>query len=251
MNNIVYLCEPPNAIKHDLIKKYVRYLYYLVIDDANTNCNDIRNKLSSLWFVLYVLVILFILLVIIYIISILMNTIFKFEKINNYPPTHKAVEEMLLAAYVPNKANDYIDHFETKKKVKKAQPEKVEEEEEVEENEEDEDEEEQIENCHESIPPRFKLNEFLDDDQNEQYNYYYRPPPCLSKFPLSCYHDYEFIFPVVPEEHELHMKLLLAQLTSQNHSVENSKIYKFIDKNKFLPKKYYKKTLKFALKHLK
>ena len=155
-----------------------------------------------------------------------MNTMFKFEKIKNYPPTHKAVEEMLLAAYVPNKANDYLNHFESKKTTKKAQPRKIVDEEQI---------------NQENIPARFKLNEFLDDDQDGQYNYYYRPPPCLSKFPLSCYHDYEFIFPVVPDEHELHMKLLLAQLTCQNRSVENSKVYKFFDKNKFEPKKYYKK----------
>lgn len=90
------------------------------------------------------------------------------------------------------------------------------------------------------------------DNLNNEYLNYHKPPACLNGFPLSTYHNYEFIFPLVPDELELYMKLLLAQYTSQNQSVEHSKMHKLNEKCRFKikQKKIYKKALQVAYKAL-
>ena len=92
-----------------------------------------------------------------------------------------------------------------------------------------------------NIPKRFDLENFLnnDDDDDDESFVSYKPPLNLT-------------FPAINDEVELYMKLLLAQVTSRNHSVENSSVYKIYDeyKNMIKPKVIYKKSLELALNAL-
>jgi hypothetical protein len=63
----------------------------------------------------------------------------------------------------------------------------------------------------------------------EQLNYF--RPQKSNNSPLKKYHDYEFVFPLPYDENEneLHLRMLLSQLTARNESVEESVANKAFD----------------------
>jgi hypothetical protein len=216
-------CQPTNIlIKNAKFQKLIHHLYFMVENLNNNSCAVIGPKLSTLWFIIYSLIILLIIFAIVFLFAVFFNLIFKIEKIKSNPATNEEVEKLLIEKYNPSKADNYF--YKAQRKLGKQEIQDETEVISIEENK-------SIEN----IPKRFDLENFLINDVDAATN---------NKQTLNL-----TTFPAVNDELELYMKLLLAQVTSQNHSVENSAVYKIYDEYKeiFNPKEIYKKSLELGL----
>ena len=231
-------------IKNDKVKNLIKILYFMI--SSKNSCEQIKK----FWFLIYSIIVIFILFTIIYVVAILFNCFFGLKNIKTYPPTHKDVVNLLLEKYMPSKADNYFN----KAKMKEIDLEEPNNEEKVIPVEKPVEEKELVEepseetifieekDSNQNMPKRFDLENFL-INSNEKMNCINNEPPLrLTNFPI------------VEDELELYTKLLLAQLTSRNRSVETSTFYKMFGNCEGIFKPIYKKSLELALdalNHLK
>lgn len=77
-------------------------------------------------------------------------------------------------------------------------------------------------------------NDKSDSEDNKSCNSddepldYFRPQ-ISNDIPIEKFHNYDFIFPLLPNDYELHMKMLLSQLTARNESVQDSFVNKAVN----------------------
>ena len=239
ISNSTIACQPANIIiKNEKFQKIIQKLYFMVempVENLNnSSCDQIRTRLGTLWFIIYSLVLLLILFIIVCLSSACCNLFFKIEKIKSFPTSDEEIVKLLIEKYNPSKADNYF--YKAQKRLEKNKsPVKIEV---VESDVSSIEDNSSLEN---NIPKRFDLENFLNNDDHDDDESFvsYKPPLNLT-------------FPAINDEVELYMKLLLAQVTSRNHSVENSSVYKIYDeyKNMIKPKVIYKKSLELALNAL-
>ena len=225
--DLILKCEPNSLMKgSSILLRLIRHLYFLTISGNEKDCEEIKHKLKTVYFIYYSFIILLILFGIVLLLSICLDANFKFKKINCYPASHKAVEKLLLANYIPNKADNYVSLYETKLMNQQKN---------VDSNLNKQEKQDQPETKADASSSTESLSGIIIDNDSNEYSE--RP---------------RFNFPAAPDEFELYMKLLLNQVTSQNRSVETSNVHRLVNfcKSNFKPRELYKKSIKFTLKYL-